>query len=48
MGMASEGTWEAQGKDKIVVHGPREDLTLTKDENGNLSSGMGGLFVKQK
>jgi hypothetical protein len=48
MGMSSEGTWEAQGKDKIVVHGPREDLTLTKDENGNLSSGMGGLFVRQK
>jgi len=48
MGMASEGIWEAQGKDKIVVHGPREDLTLTRDENGNLSSGMGGLFVKQK
>jgi hypothetical protein len=48
MGMSSEGTWEAQGKDKIVVHGPPEDLTLTKDENGDLSSGMGGRFVKQK
>jgi hypothetical protein len=48
VGIPSEGTWEAQGKDKIVIHGPKEDMTLTKDENGDLSAGMGGRFVKQK
>jgi hypothetical protein len=49
VGIPTEGTWEALGKDKIVVHGPKEDMTLTKGENGDLEAGgMGGRFVRQK
>ena len=45
-GFPSEGTWEPKGKNQIVVHGPREDLTLTLTKEGALSAGMGGLFVR--
>ena len=48
VGIPSEGTWEPQGKNAIVIHGPKDELTLTQDENGNLSAGMMGLFVKHK
>ena len=48
IGIPSEGTWEAQGKNRIVVHGPRQDLTLTRDENGDLTDGMLGRWVKKR
>lgn len=48
MGMPSEGTWEVTGKNQIVIHGPREDMPLTKDENGDLLAPIAGRFVKQK
>ena len=47
-GIPSEGTWEAQGKDQIVVHGPRQDMTLTRTKEGDLSDGLGGRFVRPK
>ena len=47
LGMDSEGTWEVVGKDQIVVHG-RQDMTLTRNEAGELSDGMLGVFHRSK
>ena len=47
VGITSDGTWEAEGKDKIVVHGPRQDLSLTHNKEGDLTDGLGGRFVRQ-
>lgn len=47
VGIGSEGTWESVSKDQIIVHG-RHDMTLTRNEDGDLTDGMGGRFVKQK
>lgn len=47
-GLPSEGTWESAGKSRIIVHGPGQDLTLTRTEKGELSDGLGGRFVRQK
>ena len=48
MGIESEGTWEVKGKNQIVVHGPRQDMTLTLDDDGKLSDGMLGEFSRAK
>jgi hypothetical protein len=48
VGIASEGTWEPDGKNRIIVHGPQQDMTLTLNEQGDLTDGMAGRFVKQK
>ena len=48
IGIPSEGTWEAQGKDRIVVHGPKEDLSLSLQENGDLSDNMFARFVRKR
>jgi len=48
LGIQSEGTWESAGKDRIVVHGPRQDMTLTRTPEGGLSDGMLGEFTRQK
>jgi len=48
VGIPSEGTWEVQGKNKIIVHGPRQDLELTRNQEGDLSDGLGGRFVRQR
>ncbi|MGQ0702006.1 MAG: hypothetical protein ACT4PM_02605 [Gemmatimonadales bacterium] len=47
-GIPSEGTWDRLGKDQIVVRGPRQDMTLTKSRNGDLTDGLGGRFVRPK
>jgi hypothetical protein len=47
VGITSDGTWEAEGKDKIVVHGPRQDLSLTRNKERYLMDGLGGRFVRQ-
>jgi hypothetical protein len=48
VGIPSEGTWEPAGKNRIIVHGPGQDMTLTLNEEGDLTDGMAGRFVKQK
>jgi hypothetical protein len=48
VGMPSEGTWEPRDKNGIVVHGPKDELVLTKDKEGGLSAGMMGHFVRHK
>lgn len=47
-GIPSEGTWERVGKDQIVIRGPRHDMTLTRNSDGDLSDGLGGRFVRAK
>jgi hypothetical protein len=48
LGQQFEGTWEKTGKNQIVVHGPRENMTLSLTEEGDLSDGMLGVFKRQK
>ena len=48
LGQQQEGTWEATGKNQIVVHGPRDNMTLSLTPEGELSDGMMGVFRKQK
>ena len=48
MGIESEGTWEPKGKNQIVVHGPRQDMTLTLNDEGELTDGMLGVFSRAK
>ena len=48
MGQQFEGTWETTGKNQIVVHGPRENMTLSLTPEGELSDGMMGSFKRQK
>ena len=43
LGMTSEGTWEVIDRSHLVVHG-RQDMTLTRNEAGELSDGMLGVF----
>jgi len=47
-GIASEGTWEMQARDRIVVHRPKEDLSLVVQENGELADALLGRFVRGK
>jgi len=48
IGIPSEGTWEPKGKNSIVVHGPTQDMTLTRNKDGDLTDGMGGRFIRAK
>ena len=48
LGIASEGTWEVAGKNQIVVHGPRQDMTLSLNEEGELTDGLMSVFTKAK
>lgn len=47
-GIASKGTWEMQDKDRIVVHRPKEDLSLVVQEDGELADALLGRFVREK
>ena len=47
-GIASEGTWEMQARDRVVVHRPKEDLSLVVQENGELADALLGRFVREK
>jgi hypothetical protein len=48
MGQQFEGTWETTGKNQIVVHGPRDNMTLSMTPEGELSDGMLGSFKRLK
>lgn len=51
LGIPSEGTWEAEGKGRIVVRGSREPLSLERNRRGdtlNVVGGLGGAFVRQQ
>lgn len=44
----SEQTWEMDGADKVVIHIPEGvNLVFTFNSDGNLSDGMGGVYIRQ-